>query len=314
MWFDADSSPQFDNHDFRLSYLGFEPEMPFAPDDWFAYRDSEAGFGPARSNSTNRSDWQFDGHEEPVGEWSSPLLEIFPNPVQSANSKDISTTRYEDIVVIGYRNHYDLLYPWWGEGTILDGWSTGGAGGGGDASDGTPGNDLDHNETCGSEAGAADQIRDSILETDTDNSDRTPSYQGAEYGAFIVQNANGSFGASNSMIYTDGLESRVSLEDNLPDDPTTITGMIHNHTGFGSNNLSDVNFYAYPSLDDWQTASMLVSQYGVDASTLSLWVIDPMGTLREFQYSDMATYVALTEEQMRAGANMPETSTVEGCG
>jgi hypothetical protein len=46
--------------------------------------------------------------------------------------------------------------------------------------DGTPGDDLTHAEKCGSEAGAADQIRDAILATDTDGLALTRSYSDVE--------------------------------------------------------------------------------------------------------------------------------------
>jgi hypothetical protein len=114
------------------------------------------------------------------------------------------------------------------------------------------------------------------------------------------------------MIYTDGLESQVLLSDNLPTNASFIRGIVHNHTGFDSVSRADINFYSYPSADDWQTADVLIGK-GASAADFSIWMISPDGALREFKYSDKDYYSGLSDEQKKDGEGLPESSTVQGC-
>lgn len=183
---------------------------------------------------------------------------------------------------------------------------------GDESSDESPGDDLEHPEKCASTEGAADQIRDKINGTASDGLELTRSSSQVEYGTFIVE-SNGMFGAVNDMIYTDGRAGQVLLNDNIPSDLGSVYGIIHNHTGFGTADRSLINFYSYPSLEDWISADQLVAM-GVPADQLSIWMIAPDGSLREFQYADRASFTSLTEEEKMAGEGLPTSSTAEGCG
>ena len=188
-------------------------------------------------------------------------------------------------------------------------------GGTGDAPGGeTPGDDLEHEQDCTTAAGAADQIRDKIVSTETDGSTLTTSHQKVEYAAFLVKTPDGRFGAAGDMIYSDSSPSYVDLTDNIPADPSAIVGIIHNHAGSPSGDYFTNVMNAYPSGDDWKSMTSLVNTYHLDPNVVSIWVIDAWGNLREFKYSDMAKYTAMDEPQMKDPNNLPPKSEVEGCG
>lgn len=219
-----------------------------------------------------------------------------------------------DIIVIGTQPE-----------TYYDSGGGGGGGGGGeltdtddsittgDQTDSTPGDELDHAADCSTVAGAADQIRDKIVSTQTDNSQLTTSHQKIEYGTLIVANGDGTYGAVNDTIYSDSSPNYVRLTDNMPLITSSIVGIIHNHAGSPSGDYFTNIAASYPSEGDWQTLDYLVKTYELDATMVSIWIIDAWGNMREFKYSDMAKYMNMSDSQMRDPNNLPPKSNVDGC-
>jgi hypothetical protein len=130
---------------------------------------------------------------------------------------------------------------------------------------------------------------------------------GYEFGAFISKNGDGSFGALNDKIYTDYRPGDVTM--NNPEDASAVHGIIHNHVW--NTKVDDPNWNAknrYPSADDWNALDKLV-MLGADAFTLSIYVIDAWGVVREFKYEDKNLYESMSNQQRVAGENLPgETS------
>lgn len=339
MWFEADYPPQMTYSDLWLDDPGFSLAQALASEAWSGGRNGEvaretfpedfsAGLDPAISGEPTDYGLRWsvaaplDGGEE---SWADAFgLGAFETGGTDGNSKGPDRTDPnsdadgdgvpdEDITVTGSRLRNSGFISGGGGGGDGPGYGSEGGGGGGYAGDQTPGDDLDHPQTCTTQAGAADQIRDHIVSTGTDASELTRSSSDVEYGAFIVALPGGQFGAANSMIYTDGLESQVHLNDNVPNNLSSVVGVIHNHTGFGTQDLSLIAFYGHPGLDDWDTLDILVSQ-GVPPAQLSLWIVDPRGTLHEFKYTDKTYWASLTEDQKKNPETLPEASSVQGCG
>ena len=67
----------------------------------------------------------------------------------------------------------------------------------------------------------------------------------------------------------------------------------------------------YPSGRDWQALDVLV-RGGANAATLSIFILDPFGDLREFRYSDRALYdFGMSRQQRLDGDNLPPET--QGC-
>ena len=329
MWFDG-----FEPFDLRIFANENWPESP--PFDHFTDRSerSERSRGPGALAPLGMTFedalgglWQHRFEDiadrDYRGSWEPAVSDLFDSSFKSSSVANEPPppegTNDDDIIVTGTRPPTGITYgP--EEADDSDGYTgdpnspyfEGGGGGGSLPSDSSPGDDLIHEQTCSTEAGAADQIRDGIRSTESDDSDRTRSWRHFEYGAYLVQLPDGNFGASSGMIYTDGLSTRVHLDDNIPSNLSSIHGIVHNHPGGGTFDIATARFLAYPSGDDWASAQNLV-EMGVPADQLSIWVVDPLGALREFKYSDRSIYEGLSEDQKRQGQSLPTSSTVEGC-
>lgn len=178
--------------------------------------------------------------------------------------------------------------------------------------DGTPGDDLTHNQDCTSVAGAADQIRDAIEATKVSQEGLNTSAARSEYATVIVRKPSGNFGALNNAIYTDQSPITVDLIDNIPNDISHGFGLIHNHPASPGDGYLEHLANAYPSSTDWQGLENLAARVA-DASRVSLWIINFYGALREIKLSDQAKYEALTADQRNDPKNLPAPSEVQGC-
>ena len=200
-----------------------------------------------------------------------------------------------DIIINGYR--------YW--------WNTGGGGGGGG------GNNSNTNEQEGSGPSSpatysftydglcgdavAAEIADDLL-------NKTKAY-GWEYGATIVRNVNGTFGAFNDVFYTSF--STIEVHHPAPRDGSVV-GTVHTHPEIkNAVNYWDNYEYRYPSLTDWAQADKLVEEGGASADKLSVYIVDWLGVVREFKYVDKAIYLALQPYEKINGKALP--APTQGC-
>ena len=149
-----------------------------------------------------------------------------------------------------------------------------------------------HNMDAASSSESALQISDRIQ--------GISASENYEYGAMIVANADGTFGAANDGIHTDYSSSNVSL--GTVDDYSSVVGIVHNHPWDTSNfydNLAD----RYPSTADWAALDQLVSN-GANPNNLSIFILDGFGNLREFKYSDKAIFINMSLSDKWNGVNL----------
>jgi hypothetical protein len=155
---------------------------------------------------------------------------------------------------------------------------------------------VDDNAVCqdGAAVNAAQAI-DSLLQS-------TGNY---EYSGLLVQNGDGSFGLSQNELSTRFSKTSSSF-DTLPS-YNSVFGIVHNHVYNTSLSGTNDNFIArYPSAADWQSLQLLAQgPNGANTNNLSLFILDPFGDLREFQYADRALYEGMTNEQRLQGLNLP---------
>lgn len=293
MWFDADSSPQFDNQAFGLKQPEFEAAALLGIPVWHDFPGAEADVGAARYGFRGLEVWGDGEDAVQVGRPLSPLPEIFSNPVETASPKDGFATSYEeDIVVVGYRQvGYDLLYPWWNNSywTIeMDG-----GGGGGFAFEPEP---TSETEDCQKD-GVATEVTDTI---------NTDTQDGNERAALIYRDANGNI---VSTPVTVGVPGEVAVPLPAGVSMSQVIGFIHSHPTAPTTgdtavdalyNAADV----YPSPADWDQMDAMVAG-GANPDTLSFYVIDMHGAVREYNYSDKAIYDVPAEQLLGTDGTPP---------
>jgi hypothetical protein len=174
---------------------------------------------------------------------------------------------------------------------------TGGAGGGGDYPGGPGG------------GGGGDGLdKPSYKDCEKDNkaleiaTDIKSMAQGRiEYGALLYKDANGqvhsgpiSFGEPGTV--TTSVPNLVGISN--------IIGWVHTHPPRAPTGTVDDQAYRiadmYPSPDDWYQLNVLALQItsaGGDPTTLSMYIIDQDGVMREYNIADQATY-NLSENQL----------------
>ena len=206
----------------------------------------------------------------------------------------------EEIVVKGSKpNTMD-------EGDSLDGIPNG-DNGGGEQSGGVGGSlgnppEFPHTDKSACADGAAVSIAEKIKEL-------LGSISGVEYGAMISKNSDGTFGADNG-IHTD--YSPASARLGAPSNAANIHGPVHNHP-FNSSDYNDNFQQRYPGDGDWAALDRLVAM-GADPSTLSTYILDPFGELREFRYADKAYYQSQGYSARALGEGLPAATKACGAG
>lgn len=221
-----------------------------------------------------------------------------------------------EIVITG-RKGYEADWGTGSGGGGGGGGSTGGSGGGGSGgAGGTPAEQ--HDQDCGSEDGAAVQVADHVkgalppgvsrpvdpVTTSTGN-----NWAKVEFGALIVQNPNGSFGAFNDMIYSSDKAGYVLVPYNSSQ---PIQGLWHSHPKAGdSSGLQLVT--RYPSSADWYSLSQIAGQ-PTAVSDPSLWIMDSFGVTREFKLSERSYFESLDEAKKTAGVGLEGKERAQSCG
>jgi hypothetical protein len=222
----------------------------------------------------------------------------------------------EDIVITGRRITTDIGDFWEGTG---DGGSTGS--GGGDAGGGGGGGGTlaapvaQHDQDCGTDDGAAVQIAKHVLGTlppgvagppDPLTTSSGKDWTQVEFGAHIVQNLDGSFGAYSNTIYSNDSPKHVfiSYSSSLP-----LQGFWQSHPGGDSTGLQLIA--RYPSPDDWLELGKIAGY-----SDPSLWITGPDGVTREFKWSERDYFKTLNDNQsrMEKGEGLEGRERTQSCG
>lgn len=198
--------------------------------------------------------------------------------------------------------------------------STGGGGGGG--STGVGHVVAPHTQDCSTDDGAAVQVAKHVmgslpggasgpttpLETATGN-----DWTNVEFGAIIVRNANGTYGAYQDSIYSDDKARGVNMSFAASAD---VAGTWHSHAS-GSGGIEQ----NYPSgaadgvVNDWQQLQSLKDTYAPNNPSYdpSLWITGPDGITREFKLSQKAYYEGLTAAQKSSGIGLSGTERTSSC-
>jgi hypothetical protein len=103
-----------------------------------------------------------------------------------------------------------------------------------------------------------------------------------------------------------------------------VIGFVHNHDAFHYGNSSEERaLNRYPSggvLEggDWNAANWMVSNGagGNGGNGFALYIIDPIGQMREFHYADQSNYANLQRNERIRGDDLPHEMESDGstCG
>jgi hypothetical protein len=150
-----------------------------------------------------------------------------------------------------------------------------------------------------------------------------PDDNSREFGSVLYRGADGKVhnsplfegqvrNTSNGPIsYIDPTDVRAWLaNNNIP--ISAVVGFVHNHDLQHYGQTSEAaRINRYPSVNDWGFADNLIRD-GADASKLSLYVIDPDGKMREFEYDEAARYRGLEDSQKNEARNLPDEMVDDG--
>jgi hypothetical protein len=215
---------------------------------------------------------------------------------QSYDGEDV-----EDIVITGKRLTYDYGGSTGGAGGYTGGYTGytgGGTDGGGGATPGATGVEQ-HAQDCGTEDGAAVQVAKHVTGAlpagvsgppDPMTTSSGNDWRMVEFGAVIIRNADGSYGALNDMIYSSNQAGYVALPTGVGQ---PVQGLWHSHPTRGDSDQWAID--RYPSPADWSGLARLVGQAGAAANP-SLWITAPDGVTREFQLSERAYFESLSAD------------------
>ena len=230
----------------------------------------------------------------------------------------------EEIVVKGTRTK-DMgddsdWAVFWSGGTC----ETGDIGGGGSNTGSSPPEKVaDHPQDCGTDDGAAVQVAKHVMGVPPGAGPSDPlitpggsNWTQVEFGAVIVRNADGSYGALNDAIYSNDSPSQAHLPSFEGSD---AVGIWHNHSTRGDPDQQMTDRYpsSYPdSRGDWDALQRLHDAVAPNNPNFnpSLWITGPDGITREFKLSDRASYESLTPDQMKAGEGLDGTERTQSCG
>lgn len=199
-----------------------------------------------------------------------------------------------------------------------------GGGGGGQTGSWTSSEQVaDHQQDCGTEDGAVVQVAKHVKGTPPGAGPDNPLISGGadwthiEYGAVIARNPDGSFGALNDAIYSNGAPNYVLLPISGGAD---IQGLWHNHITSADPIQQMVN--RYPSVyepnerSDWTMLQDLKDHVAPNDPDYdpSMWITGPDGATREFKLSERSYFEGLSREQMQAGEGLAGRERTQSCG
>lgn len=175
-----------------------------------------------------------------------------------------------------------------------------------------------HTQDCGSEDGAAVQVAKHVMGTtlpvgvagppDAVTTPGGNEWTEVEFGAVIVKNPDGTYGAFNNAIYSNDANGWVVL-------PMTgvqgFQGTWHNHPARDDPGQRAID--RYPSPADWSELASLAKQAGA-ASDPSIWLTDPNGVTREFKLSERGQFENMDPELMKNGEGLDGKERSQACG
>lgn len=220
-----------------------------------------------------------------------------------------------EIVITGKRG-YEADWGT-GSGDGGSGGSTGGSGGGGTGGTATPAEQ--HTEDCGTEDGAAVQVAKHVTgelpagvsgPEDPVTTASGNDWTKVEFGAVIVRNPNGTFGALNDMIYSSDQPGYAALPNSVGQ---PVQGIWHSHPLRGDDLQQAID--RYPSPRDWDALARIGGQAGAVADP-SIWITDPKGITREFKLSEKDYFNQLDDDvnRMKAGEGLEGRDRTRSCG
>lgn len=222
-----------------------------------------------------------------------------------------------DIIITG-RHYYD--WALWDPDSGSGGSGSGGSSSGGSTAGNTGGYSTGvapHIQDCGTEDGAATQAAKHVMGelpagvAGPENPMTTATgndWKKVEFGAVIVKNPDGSFGAFNNMIYSSNQATFVGLP-NSSGQP--VEGLWHSHPTRDDPGQRAID--RYPSPGDWNALARIGSQAGA-VQDPSLWLTGPDGVTREFKLSERSSIESLSAEQMKNGDGLPGKERTQACG
>lgn len=213
-----------------------------------------------------------------------------------------------------------------GTGSGTGGEGTGGSGGGGSGGSGSGYAEpaADHTADCNTESGAAVQVAKHVMGIPPGAGPPNPIYTNTsgdwttrEFGAIIVKNVDGSFGAFNDKIYSNDSDGFVIYPSAAG---TQAVGIWHNHPADPYKNAQADAVNAYPSFfpngtGDWSALAKFKTQVASGNANFdpSLWLTGPDGVTRVFRLSERAFYEALSKEQMEAKTALEGKERANSC-
>ncbi|HEX8238551.1 MAG TPA: hypothetical protein VF574_02300 [Allosphingosinicella sp.] len=223
----------------------------------------------------------------------------------------------ETIVITAIIDEWDYTGP-------PDGGGSGGGGegsGGGESSAGGGATAVEqHTQDCGTEDGAAVQVAKHVKgelppgvsgPPDPITTSSGNDWTKVEFGALIVKNSDGSFGAFNDLIYSND-DARYVLVPYNSTQP--IQGFWHTHPA-GADSAGQQAINRYPSPFDWNVLSQIAGRSS-SVSDPSLWVTGPDGVTREFKLSERSYFedLAENESRMEDGDGLEGRARTQSCG
>lgn len=212
-------------------------------------------------------------------------------------------------------------YEWDGDGGggggETGGYTAGGGGGGSTGSTATPAEQ--HSQDCGTEDGAAVQVAKHVIgelpagvsgPPDPVTTSAGNDWRTVEFGAVIVRNADGSFGALNDMIYSSNQPGYVALPSGSGQ---SVQGTWHSHPTRGDSDQRAID--RYPSPGDWASLARVAGQAGAAANP-SLWITGPDEVTREFSLSERSYFESLAADptKMVNGDGLAGKERAQSCG
>lgn len=198
--------------------------------------------------------------------------------------------------------------------------ATGGAGGTGGSTAATAPNPVEqHTQDCGTEDGAATQVAKHVMgelpagvsgPEDPVTTSSGNDWRKVEFGAVIVKNPDGTFGALNNMIYSSNQPGYVALPDSTGQ---PVQGLWHSHIRRDTPEQQAID--RYPSPRDWDALGRIGGQAGA-ALDPSIWITGPDGITREFKLSERAYFEKLDDDplKMEKGEGLEGRERTQSCG
>lgn len=160
---------------------------------------------------------------------------------------------------------------------------------------------------CDSAAGLARTVGDELRYLGPGGNTLPP----VEFGAGIIRQQSGRVSLYKDNLVSLGANALSTLFLPSGGEAANVLGWVHNHPTYGYDPNLDLEA-RYPSAGDWSEAQRVVNERGIPAS-ISLFIVDSTGTVREFNYQDRANFQSLTSADKRRGELLPPQITTRNC-